>query len=57
MRELCQANEVTLKVYTEEIRDITRYEPKLKYVEALVDTDEENALTLAGTDTSDDDGE
>ena len=54
LRELYQANKVTLKVYTDEIRDIHRFEPKRTYVEELVDTDEsddDDAPDL-GTDTS-----
>ena len=55
LRELYQAGKVTLKVYTDEIRDIHRFEPKRKYVEDLVDTDEsdDDDAIDDGTDTSD----
>ena len=59
LRELYKAGKVTLKVYTDEILDIYRFEPKRKYIEELLDTDESDDEDAEddGTDTSDEEDE
>jgi hypothetical protein len=56
LKDLLKDGTISLEVYINKILDIHKFEPKKKYVEELVDTDESDA-TSVDEDTDDEESE